>query len=245
MKTLFATLFMIASVVATSAVACDKCKVYESTPDFVITAAQVAHNKAYGTLEFEITVEGQAGKTVPKPVGKMDGAPVLAYVFPTTLAPGDVGFSATEGIVALALTSHPDFDDSPLWDEDRDGNYDNDGIVWHPHWVVLRKDERVKGGFSVKEHGSAERVEKPRTAPDMPMFMDSPGFPVITEGRHIRVSVPLYRINDRVDFSYDVVTCYLRVSAPEGGMSMAKPMLGVYNVFSVLSGDLSLPYKVK
>ncbi len=59
--------------------------------------------------------------------------------FPTSLQPKDVGFGAVEGIVALALTSHPDFDDTPLWDENNDQKFDNDGIVWHPHWVVLNE----------------------------------------------------------------------------------------------------------
>lgn len=79
----------------------------------------------------------------------------------------------------------------------------------------------------------------------MPMYMDSPGFPVVTAGNKIRVSVPAYRIKNKVQFNYDAVTCYLEVSAPEGGMSMDKPMLGVYNVFSILSKKLTLPYTVK
>jgi hypothetical protein len=44
------------------------------------------------------------------------------------------------------------------------------------------------------------------------------------------------------------VTCYLQVFAPKGGhghgAAAPKPMLGVYDVFEVLSGDLSLPYAV-
>lgn len=228
-----------------SAYACDKCKAYEQSDDFKIKSASVIHNKKFGTLEFEITVAGNAGKTTPTPIGKLDMAPVLAYVFPTTLKAEDIGFKSTEGIVALALTSHPDFDDSPLWDENADGNFDNDGIVWHPHWVVLVEDKRVKGGLAVKEHKSAEKIAKPATAPNMPMYMDSPGFPVVTDGSTIRVSVPAYRIKNKVQFNYDAVTCYLEVSAPAKGMSIEKPMLGVYNVFSILSKNLTLPHKVK
>lgn len=109
----------------------------------------------------------------------------------------------------------------------------------------MTEDKRVKGGLAVKEHQPADNVTKPTTAPDMPMYMDSPGLPVVTQANKIRVSVPAYRIKNKVQFNYDVVTCYLEVSAPENGMSMDKPMLGVYNVFSVLSKDLTLPYKVK
>ena len=35
---------------------------------------------------------------------------------------------------------YPDFDDTPLWDENADRNYADDGIIWHPHWVVLNED---------------------------------------------------------------------------------------------------------
>ena len=58
------------------------------------------------------------------------------------------------------------------------------------------------------------------------------------------MSVPLYHVNNKVDFKFDILTCYMQVSAPEGE-SMDKPMLGVYNVFQVLSKDMSLPYVVK
>ena len=78
---------------------------------------------------FTISVNGKAGKSVPSATGQLDGAPVLGYVFPTNLKSTDVGFSGTDGIVALALTSHPDFDDTPLWDENYDRNYANDGII--------------------------------------------------------------------------------------------------------------------
>ncbi len=238
-------LFSVLILVQINSYACDQCKSFEKSDDFKIKSASVVYNKNFGTLEFEITVSGNAGATQPTAIGKLDMAPVLAYVFPTTLKPEDVGFNPTDGIVALALTSHPDFDDTPIWDENADGKFDNDGIVWHPHWVVLIEDKRVKGGLAVKEYKAADKVTKPLTAPDMPMYMDSPGFPVVTDGHKIRVSVPAYRIKNKIQFNYDAVTCYLEVSAPESGMSMDKPMLGVYNVFSILSKNLSLPYKVK
>ena len=242
------TLLLVVAISTSTVFACEKCKLYDNSPDFKIKSATVKHNKKFGLLEFEITVEGAAGKTVPKAAGKLDGAPVLGYVFPTTLKSEDVGFGKTEGILALALTAHPDFDDSPLWDENNDGVFDNDGIVWHPHWVILVKDDRVKGGLSVKEFDQNDKsVKLPTTAPKMPMYMDSPGFQVMTEGNAIRVAVPTYRINNQTSFNFDAVACYMEVSAPaEGhGAGMTMPMLGVYNVYSVLSKDLSLPYKVQ
>jgi hypothetical protein len=244
------TLACVCAIFAFSAAhACDTCKPNQENPDFIITAATVTHNKKWGQLEFEIIVKGSAGKTVPKPAGKLDGAPVLGYVFPTTLSAEDIGFSKTEGIVAIALTSHPDFDDTPLWDEDLDGSYTNasEGIVWHPHWVILVKDERVKGGLSVKEFDPNDKsIKRPSTAaPGMHMYMDSPGFQIVTEGNAIRMTVPTYRVNGKTNFKFDAVACYMQISAPEGGHGKALPMLGVYTVYSVLSKNLSLPYAVK
>jgi len=210
--------------------------------NFKINEVNVTHKSDLGIIIWEITVEGTAGKTTPTKVGQLDGAPVLGYVFPTSLKPTDVGFNQTDGIVALALTSHPDFDDTPLWDENNDKIFNNDGIIWHPHWVILNEDKRVKGGLSVKQFKKAdETVVLPPTNPGMPMYMDSPGYPVITKSNTIKVVVPNYRMNNRTDFNYDGVTAFMKVNTSNPNL----PMLGVYEVFSVASGNLSLPYKVK
>ena len=210
--------------------------------NFSIQEVVVTHKPQLGVLVWQIKVAGDAGKTVPTKVGQLDGAPVLGYVFPTTLASTDVGFNQTEGIVALALTSHPDFDDTPLWDENSDMIYNNDGVIWHPHWVLLVKDERVAGGLAVKQFKKADTtVVLPPTNPGMPMYMDSPGYPVTAKQNTITVVVPSYRMNNKTNFSYDGVAAFMRVNTSDENL----PMLGVYEVFSVASGNLSLPYKVK
>lgn len=220
---------------------CDDCKSYDNA-DFQIKSVSVKHEAAIAATVWEITVKGTAGKTTPTPAGQLNGAPVLGYVFPTDLKPADVGFGAVEGIVALALTSHPDFDDTPLWDENADRDYANDGIVWHPHWVMLTEDKRVDGGLSVKQFDANDKsVVLPPTNPGMPMYMDSPGFQVITMENTIKVIVPDYRMNHKTDFAYDGVAAFMQVNTDD----KQKPMLGVYKVFSVASGDLSLPYRVK
>ncbi|MEL6256148.1 MAG: hypothetical protein AAFR87_29355 [Bacteroidota bacterium] len=226
---------------ACTAIACPECPSYKND-DFQIKSARVIHKADLGITVWEIEVEGRAGETQPRPAGQLDGAPVLGYVFPTSLKSADVGFGETEGIVALALTSHPDFDDTPLWDENADQVFDNDGIIWHPHWVVLTKDDRVAGGLSVKQFDKTnETVVLPPTNPGMPMYMDSPGFPVSIQGNTIRVVVPDYRMNGKTAFSFDAVSCYMKVNTSKSD----KPMLGVYEVYGVASGDLSLPYKVQ
>jgi hypothetical protein len=219
-------------------------------PDLILTGASVTYVTSLDLLVFEQKVQGKAGATTPTKRGQTDGAPVLGYVFVTTLKPEDVGFSPTDGILALAVASHPDFDDTPLWDENNDGNYANDGQPWHTHWVVLIKDARVSGGYSVKEFKKAvDAVVLPPTSSGMPMYMDSPGYSVLTKANTLKVIVPAQRVSNNKTFKFDALTAYMEVSAPSGGHdhgdSARLPMLGVYEVYSVLSGKLSLPYTVQ
>ncbi|MBO6516969.1 MAG: T9SS type A sorting domain-containing protein [Bacteroidia bacterium] len=209
-----------------------------SAQDFDITDVHVKKDPELRQLIFSIDVAGQAGDSTPTPIGSVDGAPVLGYVFPTTLKSYDVGFDTSAGIVALALTSHPDFDDTPLWDENLDMNYANDGVVWHSHWVLLENNAAVPGGLAVKATTGSSVL--PPTNPGMPMYMDSPGFDVVWTGNNISCTVPLSRINNQEDFNYDGVTAYMQVNTSDP----SKPMLGVYEVFDVASGNLSLPYSI-
>lgn len=213
---------------------------FKDSKDLKIDKAEVSYLKELDLLVFQIDVAGKAGAATPKPAGQLDGAPVLGYVFPTTLNSTDVGFGETEGIVALAVTSHPDFDDTPLWDEDSDRNYGNDGVIYHAHWVVLVENKSVPGGLAVKEFKMGEKVTLPPTNPGMHMFMDSPGYSIVLQGRQLKVLVPAQRINNRKDFNFDAVSAYMQVN----GSDKSKPMLGVYNVYSVMSGNLSLPFTV-
>ncbi len=215
---------------------------WKESENLKITRASVAYQEDLDLMVFTIMVAGKAGATRPEAFGQLDGAPVLGYVFPTSLKSTDVGFGAVEGIVALALTSHPDFDDTPLWDENSDQILDNDGLVWHPHWVILQKDDRVKGGLSVKQFEPKDQsVKLPPTNPGMPMYMDSPGYPVLTRGKQIQVIVPAYRINHQKNFKFDGVTAYMQVNTSQKD----QPMLGVYEVYDIASEDLSLPYQVE
>jgi hypothetical protein len=206
--------------------------------DFNITDVHVKKDSELNQLIFTIEVAGNAGDSVPTAIGSLDGAPVLGYVFPTTLNSEDVGFDATTGIVALALTSHPDFDDTPLWDENMDMDYANDGIVWHAHWVLLVNDANVPGGLSVK--ATSVTTVLPPTNPGMPMYMDSPGFQVVWSGSKISCAVPLNRMNNQDNFNYDGVTALMNVNTSDPLL----PLLGVYEVYTVASGNLSLPYSV-
>lgn len=214
------------------------CTSVSFSQDFDITNVHVKKDAMLNQLIFTIEVAGLAGDSVPTAVGTLDGASVLGYVFPTTLNSFDVGFDTTAGIVALALTSHPDFDDTPIWDENSDGDYLNDGIVWHSHWVLLESNASVPGGLAVKATTSSSVL--PPTNPGMLMYMDSPGFPVVLSENKITCTIPLYRLNNRTDFNYDGVTALMHVNTSNPTL----PTLGVYDVYDVASGNLSLPYAV-
>ena len=212
------------------------------SPALEIQSAQVQYIEKLDLLVFEQQVSGTVGSTLPQPAGQLDGAPVLGYVFPTTLSPEAVGFGGVDGILALAITSHPDFDDTPLWDEDNDDDYANDGVIWHSHWVVLTGDDRVSGGLSVAEFAADdESVVMPPTNPGMTIYLDSPGFAIVTDHETLRVLVPAQRVDHNTDFNFDAVTAYMQVNTSDSN----RPTLGVYEVYSVGSGDLSLPYEVE
>jgi hypothetical protein len=94
----------------------------------------------------------------------------------------------------------------------------------------------------VKEFKKEDKsVVLPPTNCGMPMYLDAAGHPVVERGNTIRAIVPAYYLRNKTSFSFDGVTCYMQVNTS----CMAKPMLGVYEVYSVASKDLSLPYKTR
>ena len=210
------------------------------SPSLKIKGVAVEYRDELDALVFSMDLEGAAGKAVPKAAGQLDGAPVVAYVFPTNLKASDVNMGKAEGIVALAITSHPDFDDTPLWDENANGIYNDDKVIYHTHWVLLTEDKRVPGGLSVKEFKKEDKaVVLPPTNCGMPMYLDSPGHGVAERGNTIRAIVPASYVRNKTSFKFDGVTCYMQVNTS----CMERPMLGVYEVYSIASGNLSLPFK--
>jgi len=192
------------------------------------------------TAVFHMAVTARAGKTKPTPVGTLANSDVFAYVWPTSIDPSEVGFEAKAGILALAVTAHPDFDDTPLYDENGDGNLKNDGNVWHSHWVVLGPDEVCgKGALKVIDIPKGAKPRLPKTWPGLPILIDSPGWdPVFNKGS-VDVRVPFDNIAVVEAARYDGVTSGLRVNA-----NIHAPLLCVVDVFDVASGDLSLPGRV-
>lgn len=186
---------------------------------------------------FHMAVSGDAGSSRPTPSGKLAGSGVFSYVWPTSIDPFEVGFERGAGILALAVTAHPDFDDTPLFDENRDGAFDNDGNVWHSHWVVLGQDDACgEGALKVIDIPEGTKPRLPKTWPGLPILIDSPGWDPSISGETVEVRVPFDDIAVVNDASFDGVTAGLRVHE-----SVHSPLLCVVDAFDIASGDLSLP----
>ena len=204
---------------------------------FDILAAHVHRDGQIVT--FHMTTNGTAGADMPAPRGALGGAPVWSYVWPTSLDPSTVGFDAGAGILAMAATNHPDFDDTPLYDENADGDRGNDGGLWHSHWVVLTPSEACgPGALSVKDIPEGTTPNLPLTWPGLPLLIDSPGFTPVFDGPEIRIDAAV--AGGAEGAAYDGVTAALRVNE-----NIHAPLLCVTDVFDVASGNLSLPGKVE
>jgi hypothetical protein len=183
------------------------------------------------TAVFTTRVRADAGKDKPKATGKFESSEVYAYVWPTSLNSGDIGFDRDRGIIALAVTFHPDFDDGAYGKKNRD--------VWHPHWVVLAEDKACGGGLKVVDIPQGSKPKVPATWPNVPLLIDSPEYPTTFKGDAVDVAIPLAVLGGITGASFDGVTAGLKVNG-----NLHAPLLCVDNVFKVASGNLSLPGKV-
>lgn len=192
-------------------------------------------------LTFHMHVSDKAGSVTPTPTGKLAGSDVFSYVWPTKLDSSTVGFDKKQGILAMAVTAHPDFDDTPLFDENGDGDLGNDGNVWHSHWVVLGPDDACgKGALKVKDIPPGTMPKLPRTWPGLPLLIDSPGYSPIMNDMSVEVRVPFRNAPELTGIAFDAVTAGLRVNE-----SAHSPLLCVVDVWDVASGDLSLSGKIQ
>ena len=189
---------------------------------------------------FHMGVSGRAGVSVPSPTGELAGSQVFSYVWPTSIDPYEAGFERGAGILALAVTAHPDFDDTPLYDENGDSDPGNDGDIWHSHWVVLGPDDTCgPGALKVIDIPEDAEPRLPKTWPGLPILIDSPGWDPLIDGDTVEVRVAFDDITVARQASFDGVTAGLRVNE-----SVHAPLLCVDDVFDIASGDLSLPGRV-
>ena len=203
-------------------------------PSFDIQKASIKRDGQ--SLVFRMDVAKAAGASTPKAIGRLKGADVYSYVWPTSFDPSAVGFSRKAGILAFAATSHPDFDDTPLYD----GDPKNDGRKWHSHWVVLTKTKECgPSGLKVRDIKKGEKVDLPKTWPGLPILIDSPGWHPNFTKTSVEIRVPFEKSVKLQGVSFDGVTSALRVNA-----NAHVPLLCVSAVFDVASGNLSLPGRI-
>lgn len=210
----------------------------DTRQDFDIVRTEIERS---GTeLVFRMAVSGTAGETRPAPSGKLAGSTVYSYVWPTSLDTSAVGFDREQGVLAFAVTAHPDFDDTPLYDENGDGDKTNDGDLWHSHWVVLVPDDACGvGALKVRDIPEGAKPKLPATWPGLPLLIDSPGHEPRFDGPSVTVRVPADALGLTEGVQFDGVTAGLRVNA-----SVHAPLLCVADVFDIASGNLSLPGRV-
>lgn len=198
-------------------------------PAFDIVKTAIKIDTARNWLTFSMQVSGKAGSIKPTKTGKFAGSQVFSYVWPTKIDPAEVGFDKGAGILALAVTSHPDFDDVPV--------FNIKGADWHSHWVVLVADETCgKGALKVKDIPEGSKPRLPKTWPGAPILIDSPGYPPSFKGGTVTINVPFDDVSLLAGVAFDGVTAGLQVNA-----SAHQPLLCVVNVFDVASDKLSLP----
>jgi hypothetical protein len=182
-------------------------------------------------VTFAMTTRGTAGAAKPKVTGKFAGSDVYAYVWPTKVDPESVGFEKGSGILAAAVTAHPDFNDEPL--------FANKGGEWHFHWVVLTKDAACgPAGLKVRDIEPGTKPKLPKTWPGAAIFIDSPRYQPRFKATTVTVTVPFESAEIAQLVAFDGVTTALKVNG-----NLHAPLLCVSNVFKIGSGDLSLPGK--
>lgn len=185
-----------------------------------------------GDVVFKVRVRGKAGELRPKTTGQFAGSAVYSYVWPTTLDSAQVGFEAGQGILALAVTFHPDFDDAAYGGVNRH--------VWHPHWVVLTPDPACGAGkLKVRDIPPGTKPRVPSTWPNVPILIDSPTYPTELASDTVAVRVPAAVIGATDNVRFDGVTSALKVNA-----NIHAPLLCISDVFDVASGDLSIPGRI-
>ncbi|MEE9337102.1 MAG: hypothetical protein V3U87_03410 [Methylococcaceae bacterium] len=210
----------------------------EIVPQFDIVHAKISTKG--NIVTFHMKVSGKAGVSKPTPTGQLAGSKVFSYVWPTSIDSYEVGFEKNTGILALAVTAHPDFDDTPLYDENVDGDTNNDGNVWHSHWVVLSPNDQCgKDALGVVDIPKGTTPRLPKTWPGLAILLDSPGWDPTFNNNTVEVHVPFDSIDIVEKVSFDGVTAGLLVN-----QSAHAPLLCVADVMDIASGDLSLPGKV-
>ena len=105
--------------------------------------------------------------------------------------------------------------------------------------MLSKTKECGPSGLKVRDIKKGEVFDLPKTWPNMPLFIDSPGWHPNFTDTSIEIRVPFEKSADLTGKAFDGVTSALRVNA-----NAHVPLLCVNAVFDVASGDLSLPGRI-
>jgi hypothetical protein len=90
--------------------------------------------------------------------------------------------------------------------------------------------------MKVKDIVKGTHPKLPITWPQLPIFIDSPGYDFSLKSSKVLVRVPLKDVGFPATFSFDGVTSALKVN-----QQIHAPLLCITDVWDIASGDLSLP----
>lgn len=188
-------------------------------PSFDIRSAEV---RADGDLlRFRITVQGNAGASVPPRTGALPGSQMFAYIWPTNLNSAVAGFPGGQGTLALALVNHPDLAPDQAAGAGAAGQ-------WHPHWMVLVPAKGC-GPFGLRV------LEGPPPAPGaLPLRFMPAAFSAALTGPAAEVSVPARLLGDASRLRFDGLTATLVITGVDPVTVMC------VRPFDVASGRLTL-----
>lgn len=190
-------------------------------PSFDILSVEAVPMQA--DLSFRMTVRGEAGAQTPAAERRKARGEIYAYIWPMNVDTVKAGFPPGQGLLAIALVNHPDFDDGPALSRNSEG--------WHSHWFVLVPDKACgSNGLKVKE--MAEDTVK---GSGLPVMTSAPDFPVSHEGSMAEVRVPRALLGDMVALRFDGLTASLQMSDAE-----TPPFMCISQVFDVASKGLTL-----
>lgn len=208
-------------------------------PTFDILNTEVLKDGDF--LRFRMTMRGNAGTSLPARTGNFEGSQMYAYIWPTSADSAAAGFPRGQGLLALALVSHPDAV------EDVGGT--RFSADWHPHWMVLVPAMacgpyglRVVDGGARPAPNAPPNVNAPAVAGAIagavpggaPLLSTVARLPSAMTGPTVEVRVPAAMMGDPQALRFDGMTATLLVA----GVGQS-PVMCV-RPFDVASGRLVL-----
>lgn len=187
-------------------------------PAFDIQSAEVRRDGDF--LFFRMALRGNAGMSVPPRTGKFPGSQMYAYLWPTSADSSAAGFPRGQGLLALALVSHPDLVETV-------GSMEF-SIDWHPHWMVLVP------AMGCGPFGLRIMEGKPAAPGALPLLTTVASLPSAMAGPAIEVRVPAGQLGDPGALRFDGMTASIVATS-----AAPQPLLCVRPI-DVASGRLAL-----